>query len=69
MELGKKSLKELKEMAKELGIRNVSTLRKPELVDLLTRAKKMTEHNQVEKPAGEKENTAEKSVKKPAEKP
>lgn len=69
MELGKKSLKELKEMAKELGIRNVSTLRKPELVDLLTRAKKMTEHNQAEKPAGEKENTAEKSVKKQAEKP
>ena len=33
MELGKKSLKELKEMAKELGIRNVSTLRKPELED------------------------------------
>lgn len=68
MELGKKSLKELKEMAKELGIRNVSTLRKPELVDLLTRAKKMTEHNQAEKPAGEKENVAEKRVRKPAEK-
>ncbi len=49
MDLASKSLKELKDMAKELGIRNVSTLRKPDLVDILTRANKMTEHNKVEK--------------------
>ena len=66
MDLGKKSLKELKEMAKELGIRNVSTMRKPELVDLLTRAQKMTEHNTSEKEQKpEKEQRPEKEQKSP----
>lgn len=45
MEFGSMTLKELKDEAKKKGIKNVSVMRKAELVDLLERAEKFTKAN------------------------
>ena len=74
MDYNKMSLAELRELAKEKGIRGITTLKKGELVELLTNVEMMfAKRNQAqeetasEKPAEKRRTTGRPAVEKPAE--
>ncbi len=62
MDLKSMSLAELRERAKELGIRNISTLKKPELLSLLQNVEDMMAKRNAEKKAAEKKETVDKAT-------
>ena len=70
MDFSKMSLAELKEYAKEKGIRNISTMKKGELSELLTNVELMTKQNKEKKAtAGPEAKTEAKTTAKPEAKP
>ena len=69
MDFKKASLAELREYAKEKGIRNVSTLKKNELAQLLENVEKMTAKNSESALKSQGEKTNADIENKPADKP